>query len=56
MICAVDCGMAVNPNIIEVQIESGIVFGLAATLKSHVTIRNGRVGQDNLTRIVQFTS
>jgi isoquinoline 1-oxidoreductase beta subunit len=45
--CAIDCGLAVNPNIIAQQMESGIVFGLSAALFGEVTIRNGKVQQQN---------
>lgn len=45
--CAVDCGIAVNPNIITQQIESAIIFGLSAALYGEVTIKNGQVEQTN---------
>ncbi|MEN8180047.1 MAG: xanthine dehydrogenase family protein molybdopterin-binding subunit [Pseudomonadota bacterium] len=45
--CAVDCGMIVNPNTIHAQMESAIAYGLTATLKSEITIRNGRTQQRN---------
>ena len=45
VVCAVDCGIVVNPGIVEAQMESAIAFGLTATLKSSVTIRNGRIEQ-----------
>ena len=45
--CAVDCGMNVNPDSIRAQMESGIVYGLTATLKGAITINNGRVMQSN---------
>ncbi|MAG20686.1 MAG: xanthine dehydrogenase family protein molybdopterin-binding subunit [Candidatus Marinimicrobia bacterium] len=47
VICAVDCGQVVNPSIVETQIESGIVYGLCATLKGEITIEKGRVVQSN---------
>jgi isoquinoline 1-oxidoreductase beta subunit len=47
VVCAVDCGMTVNPGIIEAQIESGIVFGLSAMLKGEITFENGRAVQSN---------
>jgi isoquinoline 1-oxidoreductase beta subunit len=47
VVCAVDCGMTVNPNIIAAQMESGIVFGLTAALKSEITFENGRTQQSN---------
>jgi isoquinoline 1-oxidoreductase beta subunit len=47
IVCAVDCGIVVNPKIVEAQMESAIAFGLTATLKSAVTLRKGRVEQSN---------
>jgi isoquinoline 1-oxidoreductase beta subunit len=47
VICAVDCGMAVNPNIIAQQMESAVVFGLSAALMGEITIKDGRVEQSN---------
>jgi CO/xanthine dehydrogenase Mo-binding subunit len=48
VVCAVDCGIVINPGIVEAQVAGGIAFGLTAALKSEVTIRNGRVEQTNL--------
>lgn len=45
--CVVDCGTVVNPEIVTSQIESGVVFGLTAALKSRITISKGRVEQSN---------
>ena len=47
VVCAVDCGIAVNPNIIAQQVESGVVFGLSAALFGNVTIKDGKVEQTN---------
>ncbi|MCK5055416.1 MAG: xanthine dehydrogenase family protein molybdopterin-binding subunit [Candidatus Aminicenantes bacterium] len=47
VVCAIDCGIVINPKIIEVQMESAVAFGLTATLKSAITIRKGRVKQAN---------
>ncbi|MEO8367576.1 MAG: xanthine dehydrogenase family protein molybdopterin-binding subunit [Candidatus Solibacter sp.] len=47
VVCAVDCGRVVNPAILEQQMQSGIVFGLAAALKGGITIDKGRVQQSN---------
>ncbi len=47
VVCAVDCGPAVNPYTIEAQMQSGVVFGLSATLYGEITIDNGRVQQGN---------
>ena len=45
--CAVDCGVAVNPDIIRAQMEGGIGFGLGAVLYDEITLDKGRVVQSN---------
>jgi isoquinoline 1-oxidoreductase beta subunit len=45
--CAVDCGIAVTPNIIAQQMESAIVFGLSAALYGEITVKDGRIVQQN---------
>jgi isoquinoline 1-oxidoreductase beta subunit len=45
--CAVDCGVAVNPNIIRMQMESGIGYGLSAALAGAITLKEGAVEQSN---------
>lgn len=47
VVCAVDCGIAVNPQGIAAQMESGITFGLGFTLHSKLTFKNGQVEQSN---------
>ena len=47
VVAAVDCGMVVNPTIIERQIEGAIVFGLTAALYGKITLKDGRVEQGN---------
>jgi isoquinoline 1-oxidoreductase subunit beta len=47
VICAVDCGVAVNPNIVAMQMESGIGFGLSAALTGAITMKEGLVEQSN---------
>jgi isoquinoline 1-oxidoreductase beta subunit len=47
VVCAIDCGMHVNPSTIEAQMQSGIVYGLTAALKGEITIEGGRVVQSN---------
>jgi isoquinoline 1-oxidoreductase beta subunit len=47
VVCAIDCGLHVNPSTIEAQMQSGIVYGLTAALKGAITIENGRVMQSN---------
>jgi isoquinoline 1-oxidoreductase beta subunit len=46
VVCAVDCGTVVNPNILRAQLEGGIVYGLAGMF-SEITIERGRVVQSN---------
>lgn len=47
VVCAVDCGRAVNPSTIEAQMEGSIVFGLSAALHEAITLEDGRVRQSN---------
>jgi isoquinoline 1-oxidoreductase beta subunit len=47
VVCAVDCGVAVNPDVIRAQMEGGIGFGLAAALHSAITLKDGVVEQSN---------
>ncbi|MHB8455013.1 MAG: xanthine dehydrogenase family protein molybdopterin-binding subunit [Acidiferrobacterales bacterium] len=47
VVCAIDCGIVVNPDTVVAQMQSAIVFGLSAALDGEITIRNGRVQQSN---------
>jgi isoquinoline 1-oxidoreductase subunit beta len=47
VVAAVDTGHVVNPQILQAQTESGIVYGLSAALYGSITIENGRVQQGN---------
>jgi len=47
IVCAVDCGMVVNPDTIEAQVQGGTFFGLTAALYGAITLKNGRVEQGN---------
>ena len=47
VVCAVDCGIAINPDVMRAQMEGGIGYGLAAALWSEVTLVQGRVQQTN---------
>jgi len=47
IVCAVDCGLAVNPDTIAAQMEGGSIFGLTAALHGAITVKNGRVEQSN---------
>jgi len=47
VVACVDCGIAVNPDTIVAQMQSGIIFGITAVLWGEITIKNGRVEQSN---------
>jgi isoquinoline 1-oxidoreductase beta subunit len=47
IVAATDCGHAVNPQQIEAQIEGSFVYGLSAALMQEITIRDGKVEQEN---------
>ncbi|HEX2826255.1 MAG TPA: xanthine dehydrogenase family protein molybdopterin-binding subunit [Burkholderiales bacterium] len=47
VVCAVDCGVAVNPDVIRAQMEGGIGFGLSAALHGAITLKDGRIEQSN---------
>ncbi|CAG0964858.1 xanthine dehydrogenase YagR molybdenum-binding subunit [Methylophilaceae bacterium] len=47
VVCAIDCGLVVNPESLVAQMESGIAFGLGAALFSQITFKDGRVQQSN---------
>jgi isoquinoline 1-oxidoreductase beta subunit len=44
---AVDCGMYINPDTIEAQVQGGTLFGLTAALHGSITFKGGRVEQSN---------
>ncbi len=47
VVCAVDCGVAVNPDVIRAQIEGSVGFALSAALHQEITLDEGRVDQNN---------
>jgi isoquinoline 1-oxidoreductase beta subunit len=47
VVCAIDCGIVVNPDTVKAQMESGIVYGLSAALFGEITIDAGHVVQTN---------
>ncbi len=49
VVCAVDCGLAINPDLVASQMEGGIGYGLAAALHGAITLKEGRVEQSNFT-------
>ena len=51
VVCAVDCGTAVNPLAVRAQMESAIAFGLGAALKSRLTLERGTRRREQLPRL-----
>jgi isoquinoline 1-oxidoreductase beta subunit len=47
VVCAIDCGLAVNPEAVVAQMESGVAFGLSAALHSALHLKDGRVVESN---------
>jgi isoquinoline 1-oxidoreductase beta subunit len=47
LVCAVDTGIAVNPDSVIAQLQGGLIFGLTAALYGEITIEKGRVQQNN---------
>ena len=47
VVVAVDCGIAVNPDVIKAQMEGGVGYGLGAALRNQITFKNGEVEQAN---------
>jgi isoquinoline 1-oxidoreductase beta subunit len=47
VVVAVDCGQVINPNILEQQIHSAVIFGLSAALRGQITVEHGQIQQAN---------
>lgn len=47
VVAAVDCGLVINPTIVEAQIQGAVAFGLTSVIKDEITIEKGRVIQNN---------
>ena len=47
VVCAVDCGIVVNPDTVEAQVQGAIIFGITAALYGEITLTGGRVEQGN---------
>ncbi|HWZ72113.1 MAG TPA: xanthine dehydrogenase family protein molybdopterin-binding subunit [Casimicrobiaceae bacterium] len=47
VVCAVDCGTVVNPDTVQAQIQSAVIFGITAALRGQITLKGGRVEQSN---------
>jgi isoquinoline 1-oxidoreductase beta subunit len=47
VVAVVDCGHVVNPRNVEMQIESGVIYGLTAALYDEITVKDGAIEQGN---------
>jgi isoquinoline 1-oxidoreductase beta subunit len=47
VVCGVDCGLVVNPNVVKMQVESSIGLGLGAVAQGGITLKDGKVEQSN---------
>jgi isoquinoline 1-oxidoreductase beta subunit len=47
VVVAVDCGQVINPNILEQQLHSAVIFGLSAALRGKITVEHGQIQQAN---------
>jgi isoquinoline 1-oxidoreductase beta subunit len=47
VVCAVDCGTAINPDTVRAQIQGAVMFGVTAALYGEITLKDGRVEQSN---------
>lgn len=47
VVCAVDCGQVINPDLVEAQCEGAVTFALSAALKQRITVARGRVQETN---------
>ncbi|HMJ63272.1 MAG TPA: molybdopterin cofactor-binding domain-containing protein, partial [Bryobacteraceae bacterium] len=57
VVCAADCGIVVNPAIVESQLEGSVLYGLSAVLKGEITFAHGRCQQNNFhnAQILRFS-
>ena len=47
VVIALDCGIAVNPDVVQAQMQGGMGFGLSAALVSELTLQAGAAAQSN---------
>jgi isoquinoline 1-oxidoreductase subunit beta len=47
VVCAIDCGLPINPDIIRAQVEGGVAFGLSSILHERITLKTGAIEQSN---------
>jgi isoquinoline 1-oxidoreductase beta subunit len=50
VVVAVDCGVVVNPDVVKMQMESCVAYGLSAALFGEITLKEGRVEEGNFDR------
>ena len=47
VVCAVDCGLPINPDVIKAQMEGSIAMGLGAIMREEITLTDGEIEQPN---------
>ena len=47
VVCAIDTGVVINPDTVQAQLQSAVIFGISATLYGQATLKNGRIEQSN---------
>ena len=47
VVCAMDCGIVINPDTVQAQVQGGVMFGITAALYGEITLQSGRVKQAN---------
>jgi isoquinoline 1-oxidoreductase beta subunit len=47
VVCALDCGVVINPDTVQAQVEGAVIFGISGALWGDITFKNGRVEQSN---------
>ena len=47
VVAAIDCGQVINPNILEQQIQGGVIYALSNALRARITIDKGRIVEGN---------
>jgi isoquinoline 1-oxidoreductase beta subunit len=47
VVCAIDCGLPINPDVIRAQVEGGVAFGLSSILHERITLKTGIIEQSN---------
>lgn len=47
IVCAIDCGLPINPDVIRAQVEGGVAFGLSSCLHERITLNAGAIEQSN---------